>query len=77
MKHGGPAFPQVANPDPSGPIGEVFVEGLTIRDFFAAAALSGLKANPRTDTLGMLETAEEAYTQADAMIAERDKERRP
>ena len=50
----------------------VIEEDFTLRDLFAAAALSGLWAN---DTLVMdsEDAAESAYLSADAMLAERAK----
>jgi hypothetical protein len=44
---------------------------MTLRDYFAAAALTGLLAN----RLGRYsDMAEDAYKYADAMLAEREKE---
>ena len=46
--------------------------GITLRDYFAAAALQGLCANPNADEFSDVIT-ESAYTFADAMIKERAK----
>ena len=46
---------------------------MALRDYFAAAAVTGLIAQSSTATSARL-LAEEAYTVADAMIAERMKE---
>ena len=48
------------------------IAGMTLRDYFAAQALAGYCANPEFDE-GFAQTAHLAYTQADAMIAERDR----
>jgi hypothetical protein len=62
---GGPAFPQ-------GWDAPEYDQGMTIRDYFAAAALQG-----RRLTLPPLTSSERvatlAYLDADAMLAERDK----
>lgn len=59
---GGPAFPFPVNS------GE-WAQGLTLRDYFAAAALQGLLAHGCR-----FEVAQQyAYESADAMLAERDK----
>jgi len=47
-------------------------EEITLRDYFAAAALTGLLAYYREDT-DAHDCAAEAYRQADAMLAEREK----
>lgn len=69
---GGPAFPA-----PYG-VGHVTTEGMTLRDYFAAKAMSivpemsayNMKDN---ETLASY-TARCAYIMADAMIAEREKD---
>lgn len=76
-KDGGAAFPvppvrlNMLNEDPhwSYPY-----TGMTLRDYFAAAALQGLLASSK-DIIGMSEAnyATAAYLQADAMLAERNK----
>jgi hypothetical protein len=47
-----------------------FGRGMTLRDHFAAAALTGLMANGTEDE--MAERAKWAYQQADAMLAARE-----
>ncbi len=44
--------------------------GMTLRDYFAAAALQGMMASPTGAFAGM---ASEAYIYADRMLAEREK----
>jgi hypothetical protein len=63
---GGPAFPIVSD--------DLCAPGMTLRDYFAAAALQGLLASSK-DIIGMSEAnyATAAYLQADAMLAERNK----
>jgi hypothetical protein len=49
-------------------------KGMSLRDFFAAAALAGLAANPGASGIkGTQEGAKVAYEAADAMLAERRK----
>lgn len=50
----------------------VVAEDFTLRDLFAAAALMGQEANPSTD-FSFEESAQIAYTSANAMLAERAK----
>ena len=62
-KDGGPAFPNYyGNP------------GMSLRDYFAGQALAGLLACMKT-TGSKKDFAMDAYMQADAMLAEREKER--
>lgn len=66
---GGPAFPRSGF---SGPEGFGRPEnGMTLRDYFAAAALQGICAHP--DTWWLLQTgiARAAYDMADEMLAAR------
>lgn len=58
---GGPAFPIVSD--------DLCATGMTLRDYFAAAALQGFGANHWTSEM----TARAAYAFADAMLAERAK----
>lgn len=60
IKTGGPAFPR----------GKDETNGMKLRDFFAAQAMSGLLADPNV-TLegdGFRRTARTAYAMADAML---------
>ena len=66
-KNGGPEFPYGY-----GYAG--FEPGMSLRDYFAAAALTGLLANPGYNLTAKI-ASEEASLQADAMLAERAKER--
>lgn len=43
--------------------------GITVREYFAAAALQGLMANPLLGQLGPGEAAKSAVDQADLLIA--------
>ena len=68
--NGGPAYP-VKYQDGAG--GYEQADGISIRDYFAAAAMQGLLAypipsNPTSDVI-----AEWAYEQADAMLAARER----
>lgn len=70
MRDGGPAFPV--------PTGSGFVEGMTLRDYFAAHALKGFlasgmdweEADGPDDNYPVL--AKHAYAMADAMLAARE-----
>lgn len=62
---GGPAFPTkpVINA-----AGEVWRDGMTLRDFLAAAALRGMLAQARPGDGTPQEFAADAYTFADTML---------
>lgn len=76
--NGGPAFPGTKDKwgDP--------LPGLTIRDYFAAKAMQGIYAcpvqlyradgTPMPDPLTSADIAKMAYEEADAMLAEREKD---
>ena len=69
---GGPAFPREEYQDCS----RIGQQGMSLRDYFAAAALQGMMSNPRLEddfSNDRTALAEIAYEQADAMLAERDK----
>lgn len=66
---GGPAFPCESNIIMNGKQATVPAQGITVRDYFAAAALSGLLANSSWE-LGWRETSQHAYECADEMLAE-------
>ncbi len=61
---GGPAYPIVSD--------DLCATGMTLRDYFAAAALQGLLADPSNGN-PYRGNAESAYIYADAMLAEREK----
>ena len=67
---GGAAFPQSRQFDANGNVISYESYGMSLRDYFAAAALQGIKWNgyERLDN-----SAQVAYALADAMLAERDK----
>lgn len=62
---GGPAFPILYD--------DLCVTGMTLRDYFAAAALQGLLADEIAGYSTFSDFAEGAYGFADAMLAERAK----
>ena len=64
---GGPAFPQGHSDTPI-----IDPSGMTLRDYFAAKALSALVANNGSE-FSRGAYAEEAYRIADAMLEERDR----
>lgn len=82
MNDGGPAFPL-----PGDEGGSFAARGMTLRDYFAAAAVNGLLAadagtTQEAEAIGAVlwcdanslgGTARRAYAIADAMLAERDK----
>jgi hypothetical protein len=67
-KTGGQAFPTYHEFDPH--------RGMTLRDYFAAKAMQGLLASPRTPTEDKVVTdtvvAKYAYLMAEAMLRARD-----
>jgi hypothetical protein len=67
INDGGPAFPLYCGPGDTGNTG-----GMTLRDYFAAAALQGITARTHINS-DMRGWAELAYKHADAMLAERNK----
>jgi len=71
MNDGGLAFPQTIDSMRYG-------NGMTLRDYFAGMALQGFCANTKLDVGTWIgdAVAKDAYSYADEMIAERDKEAR-
>jgi len=69
---GGKAFPEIiSDKDGTGQYDTYSFGGMTLRDYFAGQALAGLASlTPPTPE----EQAHWAYTYADAMLAERQKE---
>ena len=66
---GGPAFPCVERATSDG---EFVGSGMTLRDYFAAAALTGVLGRPESERSSIYaEAAEVAYRYADAMLAAR------
>ena len=61
-ENGGPAFPVID--------GLVYGKGMTLRDYFAAKAVSGLCADPSMPSA--TKAAEIAYAVADAMLKARE-----
>ena len=74
---GGPAFPVMHTVcGPSGDVRSVMTGGMTLRDYFAAAALQGCLAQAAGSNVEKLEPGDigiVAYLMADAMLAEREK----
>ena len=64
IKDGGPAFPIATD-------FSRIQEGMTLRDYFAAAALQGMIACEQVQHDTFQDYARIAYQQADAMLAER------
>lgn len=64
---GGQAFPM-----PSGP-NNFNIEGMTLRDYFAAKTLQGLVSHPNYDGEMCHNAVKESYLMADAMLRERVK----
>ena len=62
------AFPAIVPPDGT----KNFNPGMTLRDYFAAAALQGLLGSPKSHG-SMHEYISLAWKYADAMIAERER----
>ena len=51
--------------------GAPYYSGMTLRDYFAAAALTGLVAHPASDSHSEVELSCQAYNLAEAMLKER------
>ena len=66
---GGAAFPYVVQAADGTPAYEA--PGMSLRDYFAAAALTGLAPRLRGGEYYPIDAAAEAYRVADAMLAER------
>lgn len=76
MPHdGGPAFP-VESYDHEADMDTVKL-GMTLRDYFAAAALQGMLANAQPGDGTPEEFAADAYAFADAMLAARARRKEP
>ncbi len=67
INDGGPAFPLISEDHRA-----IRHIGLSLRDYFAAAALQGMLSDPNNCT-ALPETAMYAYRSADAMLIERAK----
>ncbi len=72
INDGGPAFPNVYYSEPIGSIGPQLTikGGMTLRDYFAAAALQGILSSTQTGHLQII--AKDAYGMADAMLKARE-----
>ncbi len=68
---GGPAFPS-DHGELSG-----HADGMSLRDYFAAAAMTGLWTDPASKELSSSDIAQVCYYMADAMLAERAKQKEP
>jgi hypothetical protein len=73
---GGPAFPVGSDLGPASNIVDGGYGGMSLRDWFAGMALQGMLACPESMG-GINQFAECAYEYADAMLAEREKEKQP
>jgi hypothetical protein len=73
-KTGGPAFPQhTLEPNPNG--GEpriVWQEGMTLRDYFAAKAMSWVAEDMPAQANFIERVADQSYKLADAMLKARE-----
>lgn len=67
-KDGGPAFPFAADLN----LCPTFNVGMSLRDYFAAAALTGLITVMNAENMALY-AASNAYELADKMLAEREK----
>lgn len=68
--NGGPAFPQLKKDQWGNYHGS---EGMTLRDYLAAKAMQGFAAAPDMAGTPVTDVARQAYSLADAMLAERAK----
>ncbi len=67
INDGGPAFPRTGADGHTSP-----QSGMTLRDYFAAAALQGLLANHEASFHSRKERAEHCYILADTMLKARE-----
>ena len=67
-----PAFPGKRLDNRAGEIH--FLPGLTKREYFAAMAMQGIIQNPGSGSVSLIGIARDAVRQADALIAELEKE---
>ena len=67
INDGGQAFPRTGADGHTSP-----QTGMTLRDYFAAAALQGLLASPAEAEFGVSHFATAAYEAADAMLKARE-----
>ena len=49
--------------------------GMTLRDYFAAAAMQGMMADPEIGRIAWTHIAEDCYRAADAMLAARERKK--
>lgn len=69
---GGPAFPiHLLEGETLNAVASRGIDGMSLRDFFAAASLAGLNASPITADWCSERLATQAYDDADAMLAQR------
>ena len=71
-KDGGPMFPIATIVNGNGDVQPGW-NGASLRDWFAGQALAGLLTDNRTREWSRADIAEEAYYNADAMLAQREK----
>lgn len=69
---GGPAFPRPAVFTEALGLASVELDGMTMRDYFAAKALQGLIAATPNGDIPHSRAATDAYKYADAMLEARD-----
>lgn len=67
IKSHDPVFPQELRYPPTGEVAQHY--GMSRRDYFAAAALTGILSSKRGGCDGPLDDAKKAYQYADAMLA--------
>lgn len=72
VNDGGPAFPFPSGPEPRQGSYHERWEGMSLRDYFAAKAISSI-IGVNESFYGMQVACERAYKWADAMLAERNK----
>ena len=71
INDGGPAFPRSATKGTSGTIVREAQDGMTLRDYFAGQAVSGLYAD-NNFTGSHVDAAKCSYALADAMLKARE-----
>jgi hypothetical protein len=73
INDGGPAFPATYETGNGGVYTTNYETGMTLRDYFAAAALQGILAGRKSDAGCYWHRVSDAYEVADWMLKEREK----
>jgi len=73
QKDGGSAFPMIIDNPNRSQTQFLTIQGMSLRDYFAAAAMQGYIAAGLPSDVSYRDMAEKVYRAADAMLEERDR----